>query len=78
MAFALGCPILGDHKYSHWTKLAPQVKHVRTMGSRAIQMPDPVISLISCFMNTRNFALSLISLPSTGDNLVLNLNFSRG
>ncbi|KAL0978055.1 hypothetical protein UPYG_G00165370 [Umbra pygmaea] len=24
MAYALGCPILGDHKYSHWTKLAPQ------------------------------------------------------
>ncbi|XP_061583126.1 pseudouridylate synthase RPUSD4, mitochondrial [Cololabis saira] len=24
MAFALGCPILGDHKYSHWSKLAPQ------------------------------------------------------
>ncbi|KAK2915076.1 hypothetical protein Q8A73_005670 [Channa argus] len=26
MAFALACPILGDHKYSHWSKLAPQVK----------------------------------------------------
>uniref|UniRef100_A0A8C6UGI5 Pseudouridylate synthase RPUSD4, mitochondrial n=1 Tax=Neogobius melanostomus TaxID=47308 RepID=A0A8C6UGI5_9GOBI len=24
MAFALSCPILGDHKYSHWKKLAPQ------------------------------------------------------
>ncbi|XP_015258127.1 PREDICTED: RNA pseudouridylate synthase domain-containing protein 4-like [Cyprinodon variegatus] len=24
MAYALGCPILGDHKYSHWSKLAPQ------------------------------------------------------
>uniref|UniRef100_A0A3B3ZFA0 Pseudouridylate synthase RPUSD4, mitochondrial n=1 Tax=Periophthalmus magnuspinnatus TaxID=409849 RepID=A0A3B3ZFA0_9GOBI len=24
MAFALACPILGDHKYSHWSKLAPQ------------------------------------------------------
>ncbi|XP_024125948.1 mitochondrial RNA pseudouridine synthase rpusd4 [Oryzias melastigma] len=24
MAFALDCPILGDHKYSHWSKLAPQ------------------------------------------------------
>lgn len=27
MAFALSCPILGDHKYSHWSKLAPQVKY---------------------------------------------------
>ncbi|KAM6981272.1 pseudouridylate synthase RPUSD4, mitochondrial [Aplochiton taeniatus] len=24
MALALACPILGDHKYSHWSKLAPQ------------------------------------------------------
>lgn len=24
MAFALAYPILGDHKYSHWSKLAPQ------------------------------------------------------
>uniref|UniRef100_H3AS95 Pseudouridylate synthase RPUSD4, mitochondrial n=2 Tax=Latimeria chalumnae TaxID=7897 RepID=H3AS95_LATCH len=24
LAFGLGCPILGDHKYSHWDKLAPQ------------------------------------------------------
>lgn len=24
MAYALTCPILGDHKYSHWNKLAPQ------------------------------------------------------
>ncbi|TSY83929.1 RNA pseudouridylate synthase domain-containing protein 4 [Bagarius yarrelli] len=24
MALALACPILGDHKYAHWNKLAPQ------------------------------------------------------
>ncbi|XP_071944540.1 pseudouridylate synthase RPUSD4, mitochondrial-like [Antedon mediterranea] len=24
MAFGLGCPILGDHKYSHFNKIAPQ------------------------------------------------------
>ncbi|KAJ1126212.1 hypothetical protein NDU88_004620 [Pleurodeles waltl] len=24
MAYGLECPILGDHKYSHWDKLAPQ------------------------------------------------------
>ncbi|XP_016425478.1 RNA pseudouridylate synthase domain-containing protein 4 [Sinocyclocheilus rhinocerous] len=24
MALALTCPILGDHKYAHWNKLAPQ------------------------------------------------------
>ncbi|XP_048368983.1 pseudouridylate synthase RPUSD4, mitochondrial [Sphaerodactylus townsendi] len=26
LAYGLGCPILGDHKYSHWSKLAPQVR----------------------------------------------------
>ncbi len=25
LAYALGTPILGDHKYSHYAKLAPQV-----------------------------------------------------
>ncbi|CAF1649702.1 unnamed protein product [Didymodactylos carnosus] len=25
LAFATGCPILGDHKYSHYAKLVPQV-----------------------------------------------------
>ena len=25
LAHALGTPILGDHKYSHYAKLAPQV-----------------------------------------------------
>ncbi|XP_034022412.1 mitochondrial RNA pseudouridine synthase rpusd4 isoform X2 [Thalassophryne amazonica] len=35
MAFALSCPILGDHKYSHWNKLAPQIlpeKVLRKLG----------------------------------------------
>uniref|UniRef100_A0A8C8SRU3 Pseudouridylate synthase RPUSD4, mitochondrial n=1 Tax=Pelusios castaneus TaxID=367368 RepID=A0A8C8SRU3_9SAUR len=26
VAYGLGCPILGDHKYAHWSKLAPQVR----------------------------------------------------
>lgn len=28
LAYGLGCPILGDHKYSHWSKLAPQVRQL--------------------------------------------------
>uniref|UniRef100_A0A1A8E1R2 Pseudouridylate synthase RPUSD4, mitochondrial n=1 Tax=Nothobranchius kadleci TaxID=1051664 RepID=A0A1A8E1R2_NOTKA len=31
MAFALACPILGDHKYSHWNKLAPQKLPARVL-----------------------------------------------
>ena len=25
LAYGLNCPVLGDHKYSHYSKLAPQV-----------------------------------------------------
>ena len=28
LAFGLGCPILGDHKYSHLKKMAPQVSSI--------------------------------------------------
>ncbi|XP_064380432.1 pseudouridylate synthase RPUSD4, mitochondrial isoform X2 [Dromaius novaehollandiae] len=28
LAYGLGCPILGDHKYSHWSKLAPQLPEI--------------------------------------------------
>ncbi|XP_042083989.1 mitochondrial RNA pseudouridine synthase rpusd4-like [Haplochromis burtoni] len=37
MAFALGCPILGDHKYSHWSKLAPQKLPERVLGKLGIE-----------------------------------------
>lgn len=33
LAYGLGCPILGDHKYSHWSKLAPQVRQVLHWGA---------------------------------------------
>lgn len=33
LAYGLGCPILGDHKYSHWSKLAPQVRQIRCRGA---------------------------------------------
>ncbi|XP_062400793.1 pseudouridylate synthase RPUSD4, mitochondrial [Sardina pilchardus] len=45
MAFALGCPILGDHKYAHWNKLAPQQlpeRVIRCLGleqSKARHLP---------------------------------------
>ncbi|XP_061448325.1 pseudouridylate synthase RPUSD4, mitochondrial [Rhineura floridana] len=31
LAYGLGCPVLGDHKYSHWSKLAPQKLPVGTL-----------------------------------------------
>lgn len=37
MAFALTCPILGDHKYSHWSKLAPQKVPERVLGKLGLE-----------------------------------------
>ncbi|XP_040926655.1 pseudouridylate synthase RPUSD4, mitochondrial isoform X2 [Betta splendens] len=37
MAFALGCPILGDHKYSHWSKLAPQKLPERVLAKLGLE-----------------------------------------
>ncbi|XP_070757945.1 pseudouridylate synthase RPUSD4, mitochondrial-like [Enoplosus armatus] len=37
MAFALTCPILGDHKYSHWSKLAPQKLPERVLGRLGLE-----------------------------------------
>ncbi|XP_044070078.1 mitochondrial RNA pseudouridine synthase rpusd4-like [Siniperca chuatsi] len=37
MAFALTCPILGDHKYSHWSKLAPQKLPERVLGKLGLE-----------------------------------------
>ncbi|XP_018536924.1 pseudouridylate synthase RPUSD4, mitochondrial [Lates calcarifer] len=37
MAFALACPILGDHKYSHWSKLAPQKLPESVLGKLGLE-----------------------------------------
>ncbi|XP_068998845.1 pseudouridylate synthase RPUSD4, mitochondrial-like [Embiotoca jacksoni] len=37
MAFAVACPILGDHKYSHWSKLAPQKLPERMLGKLGLE-----------------------------------------
>ncbi|NXP74228.1 RUSD4 synthase, partial [Ramphastos sulfuratus] len=45
LAYGLGCPILGDHKYSHWSKLAPQklpeitLRRLRLQQSKARHLP---------------------------------------
>ncbi|XP_063072561.1 pseudouridylate synthase RPUSD4, mitochondrial [Engraulis encrasicolus] len=45
MALALGCPILGDHKYAHWEKLAPQqlpkgvLRHLGLEQSKVRHLP---------------------------------------
>ncbi|XP_053943112.1 pseudouridylate synthase RPUSD4, mitochondrial isoform X1 [Cuculus canorus] len=45
LAYGLGCPILGDHKYSHWSKLAPQklpeitLKRLKLEQSKARHLP---------------------------------------
>ncbi|XP_068598830.1 pseudouridylate synthase RPUSD4, mitochondrial-like [Brachionichthys hirsutus] len=37
MALALACPILGDHKYSHWNKLAPQKLSEHILGKLGLE-----------------------------------------
>ncbi|XP_059184352.1 pseudouridylate synthase RPUSD4, mitochondrial [Centropristis striata] len=37
MALALACPILGDHKYSDWNKLAPQILPERVLGKLGLE-----------------------------------------
>lgn len=37
MALALTCPILGDHKYSSWSKLAPQKLPERVLGKLGLE-----------------------------------------
>ncbi|XP_026162294.1 pseudouridylate synthase RPUSD4, mitochondrial [Mastacembelus armatus] len=37
MAFAVACPILGDHKYSHWSRLAPQKLPERVLGKLELE-----------------------------------------
>ncbi|XP_054031994.1 pseudouridylate synthase RPUSD4, mitochondrial [Dryobates pubescens] len=45
LAYGLGCPILGDHKYSHWSKLAPQklpevtLRRLKLRQSKARHLP---------------------------------------
>ncbi|XP_040211729.1 LOW QUALITY PROTEIN: mitochondrial RNA pseudouridine synthase RPUSD4 [Rana temporaria] len=40
MALALNCPILGDHKYSHWGRLAPQKLPAPVLRSLGIPSPQ--------------------------------------
>ncbi|XP_047203893.1 mitochondrial RNA pseudouridine synthase rpusd4-like [Girardinichthys multiradiatus] len=37
MAYALACCILGDHKYSHWSKLAPQILPERVLKKLGLE-----------------------------------------
>lgn len=66
LALALNCPVLGDHKYSHWGRLAPQ------------KLPQPLLRALSLTPpQSRSLLLHLhaaqITLPPTagGDPIVL-------
>ncbi|KAM4608187.1 pseudouridylate synthase RPUSD4, mitochondrial [Discoglossus pictus] len=39
LALALSCPILGDHKYSHWGRLAPQKPPPSVLQALGITLP---------------------------------------
>lgn len=69
MAYALGCPIIGDHKYAHWNKLAPQV----TQHHHCIMSQHCIISVVSKRTTTAHdlqLICSLISGDMTGNQAV--------
>ncbi|XP_028262390.1 pseudouridylate synthase RPUSD4, mitochondrial [Parambassis ranga] len=56
MAFALGCPILGDHKYSHWSKLAPQKLPEHVLAKLGLEQSK--IRHLPLHMHARQLTLS--------------------
>nr|XP_056716856.1 pseudouridylate synthase RPUSD4, mitochondrial [Euleptes europaea] len=51
LAYGLGCPVLGDHKYSHWSKLAPQklpAKALKRLGLEQVKARYLPLHLHAC------------------------------
>ncbi|XP_055329531.1 ribosomal large subunit pseudouridine synthase D-like [Paramacrobiotus metropolitanus] len=67
MSHALGCPILGDHKYSHFAKLAPQKLSKDTLTKLKIRQAK--VRTLPLFLHA-----SSVTLPEflDGDNLFIN------
>ncbi|CAK6955479.1 pseudouridylate synthase RPUSD4%2C mitochondrial [Scomber scombrus] len=59
MAFALACPILGDHKYSHWSKLAPQKLPERVLGKLGLEQTK--IRYLPLHLHSRQLTLPGLS-----------------
>ncbi|KAG7493435.1 mitochondrial RNA pseudouridine synthase rpusd4-like [Solea senegalensis] len=59
MALALACPILGDHKYSHWSKLAPQRLPERVLGKLGLEQSKS--RYIPLHLHARQLTLSRAS-----------------
>ncbi|XP_061544502.1 pseudouridylate synthase RPUSD4, mitochondrial-like isoform X2 [Phycodurus eques] len=60
MAFALACLILGDHKYSHWSKLAPQKLPERMLGKLGLEQSK--IRHLPLHLHARQLTLPRIGL----------------
>uniref|UniRef100_A0A1A7WMR7 Pseudouridylate synthase RPUSD4, mitochondrial n=1 Tax=Iconisemion striatum TaxID=60296 RepID=A0A1A7WMR7_9TELE len=55
LAFALACPILGDHKYSHWSKLAPQKLPERVL--KRLELEQTKIRYLPLHLHARQLQL---------------------
>lgn len=55
MSYVLECPILGDHKYSHVTKLAPQ--KLNTQMLRALNMRQAKVRSIPLHLHASSLCL---------------------
>ncbi|KTG06104.1 hypothetical protein cypCar_00013059 [Cyprinus carpio] len=62
MALALTCPILGDHKYANWNKLAPQTDHTRVSHFGLQKLPEGILRRLGLVQSkTRYLPLHLHS-----------------
>lgn len=69
MAFALTCPILGDHKYSHWSKLAPQKLPERVL--KKLKLEQSKIRNLPLHLHSRQLAIQ--HNPEAEINLICSL-----
>ncbi|XP_071782004.1 pseudouridylate synthase RPUSD4, mitochondrial [Centroberyx gerrardi] len=75
MAFALACPILGDHKYSHWAKLAPQKLPERVLGRLGLEQSK--IRHLPLHLHARQLILPRNSQPDISVSCPLPKYFTK-
>ncbi|CAK6442935.1 unnamed protein product [Pipistrellus nathusii] len=71
LSFGLDCPILGDHKYSDWNKLAPQKLSAGTL--RKLGLPQAKARHLPLHLHARQLILPALGSRKEELNLVCSL-----
>ncbi|XP_036311444.1 mitochondrial RNA pseudouridine synthase RPUSD4 [Pipistrellus kuhlii] len=71
LSFGLDCPILGDHKYSDWNKLAPQKLSAGTL--RKLGLPQAKARHLPLHLHARQLVLPALGSRKEELNLVCSL-----